>query len=221
MSAEQPNRPTSSRSGMPMGSTVAIVVAAVAVLLGLLVLKKIIDDDDKGTTLPAVTTPLITEPPVVNDTSVAADTTPVVSDTTGSAGGVTAGTKTGATLQVANASNQGGVAKLASSLLKDDGFTTAEPVSTATKLEKTIVYYAVGDADAEAVATTVAARICAGDPQELPTAYVTDPKLGTTTAVVVALGNDKAGKTLAKMCASTTKSTTADTTASATDGTTG
>lgn len=217
MSAEQPNRPTSSRSGMPMGSTVAIVVAAVAVLLGLLVLKKIIDD--KGTTLPAVTTPLITEPPVVNDTSVVADTTPVVSDTTGSAGGVTAGTKTGATLQVANASNQGRVAKLASSLLKDDGFTTAEPVSTATKLEKTIVYYAVGDADAEAVATTVAARICAGDPKELPTAYLTDPKLGTTTGVVVALGNDKAGKTLAKMCASTTKGTTADTTA--TDGTTG
>ena len=30
MSADQPSRPTSSRSGMPMGSTVAIVVAAVA-----------------------------------------------------------------------------------------------------------------------------------------------------------------------------------------------
>lgn len=220
MSADQPSRPTSSRSGMPMGSTVAIVVAAVAVLLGLLVLKKI-TDDDPSTTEPVATLPN-TDPPV-DDTTPAGGTTTPPPGTSDTGGGATAGTKTGATVQVANASNSTGVAKLASNLLKDEGFTTGEPVSTSTKIDKTIVYYVSGDTAAEAVAATVAEAMCAGDPKELPAAYATDPKLAATTGVVVALGNDKAGKTLAKMCASSTKtdtkSTTADTSADVTDGT--
>ncbi len=211
MSAEQPSKPAG-RSGLPMGSTVAIGVAVVAVILGLLVLKKLSDDD--GTT----TKPQDTVPALNTTLSTTVDLgTGGTADTSGGTPSTDAGTLTpsikGSPVQVANASPTSGVAKLASNLLKDKGYTTSTPISSSTKLTTTVVYYVSGNTAAQKVALAVKRDMCIkGDPKEQPATLALDPKPDAGTGVIVMLGSDKAGKTLQKMCAGAS-STTSDTTA--------
>lgn len=187
----QPRNPSkTARSGSGPGSTAAIVIAAVAVVLGLLILKKLNDDSDakapttteqvdnsSTSSVDTPTTPVSVAPPVV---------------------------KTGTKVQVANASGQSQVAGRLTTMLASDGYTTGTAVTATTKYDTTAVLYLETDTAAKAVAETLAATLgnVAVEPLKTPIPINTG-KLEDGVGVLVMLGKDKAGKTLAEMGAAT------------------
>jgi hypothetical protein len=182
-----------------MGSTLAIVIAIAAVVVGFLILKNIRSDDDDNTSatttsptsstidpLTSPTTPLPTEPQVTVFTP----------------------TTTGATVLVANSSHQNGVAKTLSTALQGNQFTMGEPTNGATKEAVTRIQYVDGDVAAEAVARSVAALMGVATVEIMPTPVsLQDPTLLGAATVLVLLGDDKAGKTLAQMTTPDTSTT--------------
>lgn len=202
MSNEQPSRPRrSGSSASPMGSTLAIVIAIAAVVVGFLILRTILrsedDDSTTATTLPTVATidPLTTTPVVPLPTEPATTVfTPVT---------------TGAKVVVANSSNQNGVAGQLTTALQGKQFTTGEPTNGATKEAATKVQYIDGDPAAQAVAASVAAVMGVATIEIMPTpVLLADPTLLGDATVLVLLGNDKAGKTLAQMTGAEPDTTT-------------
>ncbi len=183
-----------------MGSTLAIVIAIAAVVVGFLILKNIRSDDDDGaaaTTLPTVATvdPLTTTPAVVLPTEPATTLfTPIT---------------TGAKVVVANSSNQNGVAGQLTTALQGQQFTTGEPTNGATKEAVTKVQYVDGDPAAQAVAQSLATLMGVAAIEIMPTpVLIADPTLLGDATVLVLLGNDKAGKTLAQMTGAEPDTTT-------------
>jgi len=204
MSTEQPGRTSRQNSpGSPMGSTIAIVVTVVAVILGFFILKQIRDDSEGGGTVAPVATS-------TTSSSVApASTDPQITTTTELVL-VTQGTK----VQVANASSQNGVAGQLSTALSGEGFDMSDATNAAVKLDLSKVLYDQTIPEAKAVADSVAS-VMGGIPVEVaPTPPPTvDGALPDGTGVLVMLGNDKAGKTLAQMQApADTTGTTSTTT---------
>jgi hypothetical protein len=185
-----------------MGSTLAIVIAIAAVVVGFLILKNIRNNDSTSaeTTLPAVTT----VDPMTTSTSL--PLIPVESTTT-----VFTPTTQGALVLVANSSHQNGVAKTLSTALQGVGFTMATPTNGATKEAATKIQYKEGDPAAQAVAQSVAAVMgvpsSAIEPMPTPVSLADPATLGDAT-VLVLLGDDKAGKTLAQMTGTDTSATT-------------
>jgi hypothetical protein len=112
--------------------------------------------------------------------------------------------RTGATVSVANASGVGGSAAAMTAALQGAGYTTGEAGNntTGTNLDATIVYYVAGDAAAQAVAQSVATDMGGVQVQEMPAEPPIDVGLGTST-VLVMVGTDTAGKTLADLNPST------------------
>ena len=206
MSNEQPSRPPK-RSGSgasPMGSTLAIVIAIAAVVVGFLILKNIRSDDGKATTttLPTATT----ADPLTATTPAPLPTVPQVT--------VFTPQTTGAKVIVVNSSHQNKVAKTLSTALAGNQFVMGEPTNGATKELVTKIQYKDGDTQAQAVAQSVAALMGVASIEVIPTpVLLADPTLLADNTVVVLLGDDKAGKTLAQM-------TGADTTASSVAGAT-
>lgn len=205
--SQQP-RAAGTRGGMPMGSTVAIIVAAVAVVLGLLVLKKLTDDDDAAVTpvtLPpsgtVVDTPVTSPPLGSSPVAQPGGTTPAAT------GGVTPA-KTGSKIQVANSSRIAGASRKLSSILDSNGYDTATPVNGDEKITDTVIYYTKGDAKAEAVALSLADTLKADPPEEMPTDLKIDAdKLDAGVGVLIMLGTDKADKTLSAIQGGETAST--------------
>jgi LytR cell envelope-related transcriptional attenuator len=200
MSNEQPSRPKRSGSNAsPMGSTLAIVIAIAAVVVGFLILRQIRSDDDGGaaSTTTALTT---TSAPFVN--------VPVVTDPLPT---VFSPTVAGATVLVANSSHQNKVAGQLTEALTGQGFTMAAATDGATKEAVTKIQYTDGDTAALAVAQSVAAATGV-DPatiEVIPTpALLADPSLAAGATVIVLLGDDKAGKTLAQMTGATPETST-------------
>ncbi len=205
MSTEQPGRrPRQSSGGSPMGSTVAIVVTVVAVVLGFVILKQI-RDDSGSSAQPASTTSTTIETVVVP-----LDTTPIV--TVPAIVDVFTGTK----VQVGNASTQNGAAGVLSTALLGKGFDMAAATDATIKLEVSKVLYSADVAGALDIANTVARTmgniVVEVAPTPIPTIEAAFPE---GTGVLVLLGNDRAGKTLAQMngVVATTDSTTSTTTA--------
>jgi len=184
-----------------MGSTVAIIIAIAAVVVGFLILKNIRSDDDGGataTTLPAATT----IDPNLSPTSILPQ--PTVPQTT-----VFTPTTTGATVLVANSSHQNGVAKTLSTALQGNQFTMGTPTNGATKEAVTRVQYVDGDAAAQAVAESVARLMGVASIEVMPTPVaLADPATLGDAHVLILLGDDKAGKTLAQMTAPADTSST-------------
>jgi hypothetical protein len=184
-----------------MGSTLAIVIAIAAVVVGILILKNIRSDDNKGsasTTLPTFSTvdPLTstTFPPQVTEPQVT----------------VFQPTTAGAKVLVANSSHQNGVAKTLSTALAGNQFTMGEPANGATKEAVTKIQYLTGDPNAQAVAQSIAALMGVATIEPIPTPVsLQDPTLLADNTVVVLLGDDKAGKTLAQMTGTDTSTTVA------------
>ena|SRR5919205_1413375 len=194
MSNEQPSRPPrrSGSSASPMGSTLAIVIAVAAVVVGFLILKNIRNDDNgdgtSATTLPAVTT----VDPLTTTTAAPLVTTPQAT--------VFTPTTTGATVLVANSSHQNGVAKTLSTALQGNQFTMGTPTNGATKEAVTKIQYAEGNTAAQAVAQSVAQLMGVASIEAMPTPVaLADPAALGDATVLVLLGDDKAGKTLAQM----------------------
>ena len=203
MSNEQPSRPRKSgSSASPMGSTLAIVIAIAAVVVGFLILKNIRSDNKSSadTTLPATTsidplTTATTQPLVPLET-----TTTVFQLST-----------TGALVIVANSSHQNGVAKTLSTALQGQQFTMAAPTNGATKEATTKIQYKESDPAALTVAQSVAVVMgvasSAIEPMPTPVSLSDPAALGDAT-VLVLLGDDKAGKTLAQMTGTDTSGST-------------
>ena len=202
MSNEQPSRPPK-RSGSgasPMGSTLAIVIAIAAVVVGFLILKNIRSDDKGGavaTTLPTA----ITVDPLTASTLPPAPTQPPVT--------VFTPQTTGAKVLVVNSSHQNKVAAPLSTALAGNQFVMGEPTNGATKEPVTKVQYLEGDVQAQAVAQSVAQLMGVASIEIIPTpVLLKDPTLLADNTVVVLLGDDKAGKTLAQMTGADTTATT-------------
>jgi hypothetical protein len=210
MSSEQPRRGRES-SGSPLGSTAAIVIAIVAVVAGFLILRQINDDDDdtldtgadvttdaggtigadgtgNGSTLPATET---------------VPTTAAIDTTTSSVV-----TTKGALVVVANASSVNGAAGQLTTALTGQEFDLVAATNATQKLDVSRVFYDPANAQAQAVATSVATLMGVAEvlPLESP-APVDGGALQGGATVLVMLGSDKASQTLEQMGASTTPAT--------------
>ena len=199
MSNEQPSRPRRSGSGAsPMGSTLAIVIAIAAVVVGFLILKNIRSDDNPST---ASTLPPATTPDSVADTLPA---TPIETQPT-----VFTPQTSGANVLVANSSRVNGAAGQLTTALQANQFTMGTPTNGAGKVPVTSILYLPGDVAAQAVAQSVAALMGVATVEPIPTAVpLADPTTLADNKVLVLLGDDKAGKTLAQMVEPATATTT-------------
>ncbi len=200
--------PSRGSSTAPMGSTVAIVVTAIAVLLAFFILRKVNDSGETSTVTPGTAGTVAST--LVGDTTL----------TTVSAVPTTIGfTKIGTSIQVVNCSNQEGVARNMSNALAAEGFTMVEPETGTIDLPVTKVIYDPDDPLALPVAQSVARLL--SDAVVEASGPVT-PTLTTGTwavgsRVIVLLGDDLAGKTLAQIAGGeTTGVTTASTTSTTT-----
>jgi len=189
MSNDNASRPGRTNGAAPMGSTVAIVVTAVALILGFLILRKVNDGDT------AVSKPGDTSAAVTSTVAGAGTTQPVIV-TTSTAPLVTTGTK----VQVANASTQNKVAAQMSDVLATKGFLMAEAVSATVKLSVSKVFYNADDPAAKPVAESLATLFggIVVEPSGLPVP-AGEGKWAEGSGVILMLGDDFAGKTLAQI----------------------
>ena len=179
-------------SGSPVGSTLSIVLAVIAVIAGFLILRAITDDDDGGGGDAGTETTVESSTNSSIDIGGAGTTTP----TTAVGGGIVT---TGATVSVANASGVAGSAAAMTTALQTAGYTMGEAGNTTGgQLNLPAVYYTAGDAAAQAVATSVATQLGGVQVEAMPTPPPIDKGLGTST-VLVMVGVDTAGKTLADL----------------------
>jgi len=199
MSNEQPSRPRRSGSGAsPMGSTLAIVIAIAAVVVGFLIRKNIRSDDNPSTatTLPPATTP--------DSATATFPVTPVETQPT-----VFTPQTSGANVLVANSSHANGAAGQLTTALQGNQFTMGTPTNGSTKEPVTKIQYVSGDVAAQAVAQSVAALMGVASIEPMPTpVQLADPATLLDNTVLVLLGDDKAGKTLAQMVEPATTTTT-------------
>lgn len=205
MSYDNPGRttrpPSRSSSSAPMGSTVAIVVTAVAVLLAFFILRKVNDDGAASVADPGSVATVLTTLP--GDTT---QTTTGVSVTETTSGIV----KVGTSVQVINCSNQEGVARNMSNALAAEGFTMVEPDTGTIDLPVTKILYNADDPLALPVARTVSLLLAGA---AIESSGASTPNLSTGTwvpgsSVMVLLGDDLAGKTLAQIAGVDTTGTT-------------
>jgi hypothetical protein len=186
-----------------MGSTLAIVIAIAAVVVGFLILKNIRSDDNKGSTATTPTSSTV-------DLSQTSTSQPTVFTEPSST--VFTPTTTGATVIVANSSHQNGVAKTLSTALQGQQFTMAAPTNGATKEATTKIQYKDGDTAALAVAQSVAKVMGVATVDVMPTPVaLADPATLADATVLILLGDDKAGKTLAQMTGAASDTTGAGT----------
>lgn len=190
MSNENAGRTGRTNGAAPMGSTVAIVVTLAALVLGFLILRKVNDGGDSTTAKPSNTT---AAPGTTLDPS--ATVAPVTELPT-----TTVAVTTGTKVQVANASSIDGAAARMSTAVGGKGYDMAEPVSASEKLELSKVLYNPDDPAALPVATSLAALFgnieVAAAPTPVP---VANGNFAEGSGVVLMLGNDNAGKTLAEI----------------------
>jgi hypothetical protein len=184
-----------------MGSTLAIVIAIAAVVVGFLILKNIGKDDSPGTASTTVPTSSTVDPAATVTSAAPLPTQPPVT--------VFTPTTTGAKVLVVNSSHQNGVAKTLSTALQGSQFTMIEPATGSTKETATKIQYKDGDQAALAVAQSVAQLMGVATVETIPTPVaLKDPTLLADATVVVLLGDDKAGKTLAQMTGAAATPTT-------------
>ena len=205
MTNDQTGRtPRQTTGGSPAASTIMIIVTVVAVVIGFFILKSIRDDDGGTSGSPPATAGPGGSTTTSGGVATTAPPTTAVSDV-----------KTGTSVEVANASGVGGAAGKTSDELKSGGFTMAAATnSTGPRLDVTVVYYDPTNPAALPVASTVARTMGVAAPGELPAPIpITGGKLGEGVGVLVMLGKDKAGKTLAQMSPTTVAGATATTAA--------
>ena len=186
-------------SGSPVASTLSIILAVVAVIAGFLILRALTDDDsssDGGETI----TPVETGGSTATTTGTEGSTADSVEGATTTSMAV-AETKTGAVIVVANASGISGSAAQMSTALETDGYSeVAEPAnSTGDPLPTSVIYFAANDPAAQAVAATLAAQFGGAQTGEIPAERPADGPDVATATVLVMLGQDAAGKTLAEL----------------------
>lgn len=186
-------------SGSPVASTLSIILAVVAVIAGFLILRALTDDDsssDGGETITPVETDEATATTTGTDGS-----PPDSADGATTTSMAMVQTKTGAVIVVANASGISGSAAQMSTALETDGYADiAEPAnSTGDPLPTSVVYFAPNDPAAQAVAATIATQFGGVQTGEIPAQRPAEGPDVATATVLVMLGQDAAGKTLAEL----------------------
>jgi hypothetical protein len=208
MSSDQPRRGRES-TGSPLGSTAAIIIAIVAVVAGFLILRQINDDDNGSDTditdiTSATDDTTETDETTPEDGSVS-ETTPLSIVTTIPALDTTTSTvftTKGAIVVVANASTVNGAAGQLTTALTGQQFDLVAATNSTVKLDVSKIYYDPANAQAQAVATTLATLMAITDVAVLEQpAPVEGGTLQGGATVLVMLGSDKAGKTLDQMSA--------------------
>jgi LytR cell envelope-related transcriptional attenuator len=179
-------------SGSPVGSTLSIVLAVVAVVAGFLILREVFDDDGSGSSG--------LEPP--GSAAEGTDTTTPGSDAstpTTPAPTTTERVVRSATIVVANASGIGGSAGQMTTALEAVGYRLGEATdSTEGQMDNSVVYFVRGDRDARATADSVAQEMGGLRVRAMPDDPPISGELGNAT-VLLMLGTDAAGKTLAEL----------------------
>jgi hypothetical protein len=178
-------------SGSPVGSPLTIVLALIAVVVGFLIFRSIDDSNAGG----------LEDPAGGSTTAPAATTTAAgAAAPTTAATATTAATRVtdGATVIVANASSAGGVAAQMTQQLETAGYATADPTdATGANLDTSVVYYIEAPPQIQTVAQSVARDLGGVDAQPMPSAIPVDGASIGTATVLVMLGDDLAGQSLA------------------------
>lgn len=193
--ARAPRPPRESRSrtaSVPASAgTFTIILALVAVVLGVIILRSIGDADGGSGAGPVATTTTVPEvdPTETSEPAVTQPTVPPL-------------VFEGATVVVANANRVNGSAGAMSRDLDAAGFTVAGAVNAAVEigqLELTVVYYDASSEAARLVADSVN-RVMGGDASVAPLPSTIPTEGGQLVGqVLVLLGNDKGGKSLAEL----------------------
>ena len=187
--------------GSPVGSTLSIVLAVIAVIAGFFILRAITDDDGDGGSIADTSS-------TVPDDSLGSIVATTGGPTTPTGPTTPAPSLTGATVSVANASGVSGSAASMTQALAAAGYTMGEAGNNSggADLTTSVVYYAPGDVAAQGVALSVAQALGGVTTEAMPNPPPIDKGLGTST-VLVMVGTDTAGKTLAELAAATTPTT--------------
>ena len=194
-SGQMPRRVPRNQQAQVSGG-LAIVLAAVAVIAGFLILRSI-SGGDGG----VVDGPAVAQPAVETSTTLdaAAAPTTIAATTTTIAGMVT----DGASVVVANANAVNGSAGLMSSELGAVGYQMGTPTNASAsigKIDLTVVYFDPGIPSAQGVAESVARSLGGvSSIAPLPTPAPTQTGSLDGSGVLVMLGVDKAGRTLAEL----------------------
>jgi hypothetical protein len=214
-SAPPPGSRRTSRSGdggAPVSGALTIVLAIVAVVAGFLILRSISDDDDNDSATPE--TEDTTGDTSTDATATTVTTLPLETTTT-----TIPLTTQGATVVVANVSNQNGAAGQMSRALAAVGYTLGEATNGAAsvgQLEETVIYFDPAQPAAQAVAESVG-RSLGGVASISPVATPPPVESGDLggAGVLVMLGVDKAGRTLEELNPASTATSAAPTGATA------
>jgi LytR cell envelope-related transcriptional attenuator len=179
-------------SGSPVGSTLSIVLAVVAVVAGFLILRAVFEEDDGGSSGLEPPGSAVTEPDTTTPASNGSAPTTVAPTTT-------QGRERSATIVVANASGIDGSAGQMTTALEAVRYRLGEPTdSSEGQMDNSVIFFVRGDRDARDTAESVARDMGGLRVQRMPDEPPITGELGNAT-VLVMLGTDAAGKTLAEL----------------------
>ncbi len=206
-SGQMPRRTTRvSDGGAPVTGALAIILAVVAVIAGFLILRSISDGGEQSLDFGGA------------GSEVGVDPADVATDPAGSSGSTIATLPTvttppplvtlGASVIVANANGVGGSASAMSRALETGGgFVMVDPVNasaTINELDVSVIYYTSTNPSAQVVANSLATVLGGvGSVAPMPDAELTRDGVMNGAEVLLMLGNDKAGKTLAELAPAT------------------
>lgn len=202
-SGQMPRRATRvGDGGAPVTGALAIVLAVVAVVVGFLILRSISDGGEQSLDFGGTGSDSSGDPADVatDPAGTSADTVATLPPETTQPPLVTLG----ASVIVANANGVGGSASAMSRALETGGgFVMVDPVNasaTINDLDVSVIYYVTTNPSAQVVANSLA-TVLGGVGSVAPMPDVPPTRDGTLNGaeVLLMLGNDKAGKTLAEL----------------------
>lgn len=191
---------------------VAIVLSVLAVVIGFSVLRSISSSDDDIVGAPSASVDVEVTTTVAEDPTVASSTTEVATTTT-----EPALVTEGASVIIANANSVNGSAGAMTDQLAAAGYNMGAATNASSsigRLDETVVYYDPGIPSAQAVAESVASSL-GGVTSIAPVATPAPTQTGSMdgAGVLILLGLDKAGRSLAELVPTTVATVPAGVTA--------
>ncbi|MFV0309387.1 MAG: LytR C-terminal domain-containing protein [Desertimonas sp.] len=193
----------------PVGSTLSIVLAVVAVVAGFLILRELTDDDGGGGGIDDITANSIATGDTTGTAGSGVSPTNAIGGTTTTSSPASTRVTAGATIAVVNASGVGGSAAQMSTALETAGYTglVTPGNTTGAQQEASTIHFLTGDAAAQAVAESIAADFGGVAVSAIPDQRPATGGDTATATVLVMLGTDAAGKSIAELSAATADTT--------------
>lgn len=200
-SGQMPRRARVSEGGAPVSGGLAILLAVVAVVAGFLILRSLSDGGEQTLDFGATNPGAGATSGDTSDDATTADSVPSTAPTTTTTPPIVV---TGASVMVANANTvSGSASSMTRALETGAGFTMVDPVNSSATIgdiEESAIYY-VADVPAAQIVAESLSRVLGGVATIAPmpaTPPTSSGELGGA-GVLLMLGNDKAGKTLAEL----------------------